>query len=560
VLAQALVVKTHIRTLVEQRFVVQDSVHLRGGKNEKGRIRRGGGEREREGGGGKGRERRRGGEEEKERGNEGERERGKGRKKEGEGKRDRKVREGEREGEREGKGETKSEQMGKGQETSARRSRTVMATYAPPDLFLIHFWASARYSSASLARLAAMAAIPSSDSRYLLLYFWKKASESTEREPRSAARSNTNSCTRWPCCHVAGPRSQKQRALTLLAAFPPSDSSYFWKKASESTEREPRSAARSNTNSCTRWPCCHVAGPRSQKQRALTLLAAFPPTQTARTLRISGKKRASQQRENHGQLRAPTQTAARAGRAVTLLARAVKNSVHSPYWRPFPPRTLRISGKKRASQQRENHGQLRAPTQTAARAGRAVTLLAAQSKTACTHPIGGLSLLGLSVFLEKASESTEREPRSAARSNTNSCTRWPCCHVAGPRSQKQRALTLLAAFPPSDSSYFWKKASQSTEREPGELRAPTQTAARAGRAVTLLARAVKNSVHSPFWRPFPPRTLRISGKKRASQRRDSHGQLHAPCCRRWPSCTLAVQHVGRAARPTCAGHHEDYED
>jgi hypothetical protein len=156
-----------------------------------------------------------------------------------------------------------------------------MATYAPPDLFLIHFWASARYSSASLARLAAMAAIPSSDSRYLLLYFWKKASESTEREPRSAARSNTNSCTRWPCCHVAGPRSQKQRALTLLAAFPPSDSSYFWKKASESTEREPRSAARSNTNSCTRWPCCHVAGPRSQKQRALTLLAAFPSSDSS---------------------------------------------------------------------------------------------------------------------------------------------------------------------------------------------------------------------------------------------------------------------------------------
>jgi len=105
-----------------------------------------------------------------ERGNEGERERGKGRKKEGEGKKDRKVREGEREGEREGKGETKSEQMGKGKETSARSSRTVMATYAPPDLFLIHSWASFRYASDSLAFLAAMAAFPSSDSRYLLLF------------------------------------------------------------------------------------------------------------------------------------------------------------------------------------------------------------------------------------------------------------------------------------------------------------------------------------------------------------------------------------------------------
>ena len=83
VLSQALVVKTHIRTLVEQRFVVQDSVHLRGGKNEKGRIRRGGGrETGREGGKRGGR----GGEEEKERGKEGERERGAGRKKEGEGK------------------------------------------------------------------------------------------------------------------------------------------------------------------------------------------------------------------------------------------------------------------------------------------------------------------------------------------------------------------------------------------------------------------------------------------------------------------------------------------
>ena len=187
--------------------------------------------------------------------------------------------------------------MGKGKETSARRSRTVMATYAPPDLFLIHFWASARYSSASLARLAVRAAIASSDSRYL-----------------------------------------------FEAALPPSDSRYLFEALFE------------------------------------------------------------------------------------------------------------------------------------------------------------------------------------------------------------------AALPPSDSSYFWKKASESTEREPGELRAPTQTAARAGRAVTLLARAVKNGVHSPLWWLFPPRTLRISGKKRASQRRDSHGQLHAPCCRRWPSCTLAVLHPGRAARPTCAGH------
>jgi hypothetical protein len=391
--------------------------------------------------------------------------------------------------------------MGKGQETSARRSRTVMATYAPPDLFLIHFWASARYSSASLARLAAMAAIPSSDSRYLLLYFWKKASESTEREPRSAARSNTNSCTRWPCCHVAGPRSQKQRALTLLAAFPPSDSSYFWKKASESTEREPRSAARSNTNSCTRWPCCHVAGPRSQKQRALTLLAAFPPSDSSYFWKKASE---STEREPRSAARSNTNSCTR-----------------------WP--CCHVAGPRSQKQ-------------------RALTLLAAFPSSDSRY------------FWKKASESTEREPRSAARSNTNSCTRWPCCHVAGPRSQKQRALTLLAAFPPSDSSYFWKKASQSTEREPGELRAPTQTAARAGRAVTLLARAVKNSVHSPFWRPFPPRTLRISGKKRASQRRDSHGQLHAPCCRRWPSCTLAVQHVGRAARPTCAGHHEDYED
>ena len=88
VLAQALVVKTRIWTLVEQLFVVQDSVHLRGGKNEKGRIRRGGErEREREGGKRGGR----GGEEEKERGKEGERESGEGRKTEGEGKRDRKV-------------------------------------------------------------------------------------------------------------------------------------------------------------------------------------------------------------------------------------------------------------------------------------------------------------------------------------------------------------------------------------------------------------------------------------------------------------------------------------
>jgi hypothetical protein len=81
VLAQALVVKTHIWTLVEQLFVVQDSVHLRGGKNEK--------------------------RENKERGGGG-RERGRGEKGEGEEER-RKRREGRRGKEREGKGERKRE-------------------------------------------------------------------------------------------------------------------------------------------------------------------------------------------------------------------------------------------------------------------------------------------------------------------------------------------------------------------------------------------------------------------------------------------------------------------
>jgi hypothetical protein len=116
-------------------------------------------------------------------------------------------------------------------------------------------------------------AFPPSDSSY----FWKKASEPTEREPRSAARSNTNSCTRWPCCHVDGPRSQKQRALTLLAAFPPSDSSYFWKKASEPTEREPRSAARAvlqalavlHAGRPARWPCCTANVRGSQTIRTM---------------------------------------------------------------------------------------------------------------------------------------------------------------------------------------------------------------------------------------------------------------------------------------------------
>jgi hypothetical protein len=377
-----------------------------------------------------------------------------------------------------------------------------MATYAPPDLFLIHFWASARYSSASLARLAAMAAIPSSDSWYLLLfafraafppsdssYFWKKASESTEREPRSAARSNTNSCTRWPCCHVAGPRSQKQRALTLMAAFLPSDSSYFWKKASESTEREPRSAARSNTNSCTRWPCCHVAGPRSQKQAGLTFRAAFPSSDSSYLWKKASQ---STERQPRSAARSNTNSCTRwpcchvAGprsqkqRALTLLA-AFLPSDSSYFWK-----------KASESTEREPRSAARSNTNSCTRwpcchvAGprsqkqRALTLMAAFLPSDSSY------------FWKKASEPTEREPRSAARSNTNSCTRWPCCHVAGPRSQKQRALTLLVAFPPSDSSYFWKKASEPTEREPGELRAPTQTAARAGRAVTLLARAVKN--------------------------------------------------------------------
>ena len=163
----------------------------------------------------------------------------------------------------------------------------------------------------------------------------------------------------------------------------------------------------------------------------------FPP----RTLRISGKKRASQQRENHGQLRAPTQTAARAGRAVTLLARAVKNGVHSPFWWPFSRRTLRISGKKRASQQRESqvscalqHKQLHA-----------LAVLSrcwpAQSKTACTHPYGGFSLLGLFVSLEKS------EPVNGETA-TVSCTRraagagrparWPSCTLAVLHGQRAR--------------------------------------------------------------------------------------------------------------------------
>ena len=103
------------------------------------------------------------------------------------------------------------------------------------------------------------------------------------------------------------------------------------------------------------------------------------------------------------------------------------------------------------------------------------------------------------------------------------------------------------------SWYFWKKASEPTEREPGELRAPTQTAARAGRAVTLLARAVKNGVHSPLWWLFPPRTLGISGKKRASQQREDHGQLRAPKQTAALAVlqALAVLHAGRPAPWPC---------
>ena len=159
--------------------------------------------------------------------------------------------------------------MGKGKETSVTISGTVMATYAPPDLFLIHSMACARYASDSWARLAAMAACPSSDCRYL----WKKASQPTEREPRSAAGSKTSSCTRWPCCHVAGPRSHKQRGLTCRAAFPSSDCAYCWKKASQPTEREPRSAAGSKTlavlhdGRAARRPCCTVNVRGSQTAR-----------------------------------------------------------------------------------------------------------------------------------------------------------------------------------------------------------------------------------------------------------------------------------------------------
>jgi len=109
---------------------------------------------------------------------------------------------------------------------------------------------------------------------------------------------------------------------------------------------------------------------------------------------------------------------------------------------------LGIAGKKRASQQRESqvscalqHKQLHA-----------LAVLSrcwpAQSKTACTHPYGGFSLLGLFVSLEKSEPVT-------GETATVSCTR---------------------------------------------------RAAGAGRPA------------------------------------------------RWPSCTLAVLHVGRAARPTCAGH------
>ena len=109
--------------------------------------------------------------------------------------------------------------------------------------------------------------------------------------------------------------------------------------------------------------------------------------------------------------------------------------------RPFPPRTLRISGKKRASQQRESqvscalqHKQLHA-----------LAVLSrcwpAQSKTACTHPYGGFSLLGLFVSLEKS------EPVNGETA-TVSCTRraagagrparWPSCTLAVLHGQRAR--------------------------------------------------------------------------------------------------------------------------
>jgi hypothetical protein len=119
-LAQALVVKTLIRTIVEQRFVVQDSVHLRGGKNEKGRIRRGGGGREREREGGKGE-----GEEERRKRREGTR--GKEREEKGERKRERGKEIGKLERERE-----KEREKGREKQRVSRWERGKRPRHAAP--------------------------------------------------------------------------------------------------------------------------------------------------------------------------------------------------------------------------------------------------------------------------------------------------------------------------------------------------------------------------------------------------------------------------------------------
>jgi hypothetical protein len=120
VLAQALVVKTHIRTLVEQRFVVQDSVHLRGGEHEKGRIRRGGGRERERGRGGKGE-----GEEERRKRREGTR--GKEREEKGERKRERGKEIGKLERERE-----KEREKGREKQRVSRWERGKRPRHAGP--------------------------------------------------------------------------------------------------------------------------------------------------------------------------------------------------------------------------------------------------------------------------------------------------------------------------------------------------------------------------------------------------------------------------------------------
>jgi hypothetical protein len=122
----------------------------------------------------------------------------------------------------------------------------------------------------------------------------------------------------------------KQRGLTFRVAFLSSDSLYFWEKARQPTERATVSAV-SPRKQCRAGRAARCFPARATNHEDSPSRWPFP----CRTLGISGKKRASQQREPRS-ARSPQENNAALAVLSRCLPARVTNSEDSPSEWPFP--------------------------------------------------------------------------------------------------------------------------------------------------------------------------------------------------------------------------------